>query len=292
MRVLGLFVTLVFGALAVGAQAPANRSAMIDHEIKALEFLGGGSPLTGQERATAGQIVDTAMRADAQRWAQTDAVIARFLKKASSGDAATKNTLRERGRYGYAFSSQRPAWPTEYALEKKIIEAHDPVVAIDPARKLVVTAQALPEMRRLAAWAATTYGVAPPRSDFDTVVRAVLQQQFTKMTPGDADLYAHFERRAALAPKFWESVPKAIHDKALVINRPVLQQSAGDPRMIQWRLVQVSGAMAAIAERNSPGSAALGAQGMQFAARQIYAQQMQRAIHSMSPYCIATHECY
>ena len=50
MRVWPLFLTLPFIVSAAVTSAPVDRSAMVEHEIKALEFDGGGLALTPQER--------------------------------------------------------------------------------------------------------------------------------------------------------------------------------------------------------------------------------------------------
>ncbi len=239
------FLALVFcNALAAVAQLPAARGAMVDREIRALEFV-CGSPLNPREKQTAARVVDSGMRADPAGWKQADAETAQALRLIASGNAASNNALRRQWRSVYVFQPEKLVDPTGYALERQIIEAHDPVLAVDRARKLVVTRQALPLMRQVAAWVAATYHVAPPSAGFDSLVADHLRSALPHMSAKDAELYADFEEHAAYAAPFYNRSSPALRATLQKAGKTDLLRGAENPAVAQWNLLSLGSTLAA-----------------------------------------------
>ncbi len=274
MRVVNFLFLVSLGAATVVAQAPVNRFAMIEHEIKTLEVI-GGSPLTSQEQQIAAQVVDMAMRSSPEHWRQTDVNMANALQSFAQGNLLTKQRIRERWRYNYAFDPDyKFEWRPEYALEKKIVVSHDPVIAIDLARKVVVTKIMMQSLKRTAVWAATVHKVPPPQPNFNEIVSSYLVQGLAGMQPNVANAFGHVEQNAPLTIGFFDSMPKPLYAKMIAGNHKIFFEPEHDINLEQWNLAQAAAVMSWFAAQHSSAPAG-----------NMTQQQMQDILKRLSPLC-------
>lgn len=255
-----------------------------------LEFIEGGSPLTTAERQQAVKVVAIGMRSSPAKWQQTDAAEARALEQIAQNNEAYNNTLREAIRYTYVFrNGEANGLQPEFVIEKRIIEAHDPVIAIDAAHRRVVTAQMLPFIEQTAAWAAKEYGFAPPGTNFKAWVIADLQQQLATLDAPIAEGFAHIERNAWFAPKFFEQLPPAQRTAFFAKNRDATFHNLNDPHSEQWQIAE-AGAMIAgfAAKRTLAQMGGQGGSGYALLNQQMQMKALQGAARSFSPACNVT----
>ncbi len=76
------------------------------------------------------------------------------------------------------FSDTPPIQPW-FTTEKRIIDAHDPVVALDAARKLLITERSLVVLRDAAAWTAKIVGLPGPDDTFIPLTRQKIQAGYS-----------------------------------------------------------------------------------------------------------------
>ncbi len=199
-----------FFILLAAAPATLAQNAMVEHETYLLQFIGGGQPLTEAERAEVKSLVAAQMQQHPAVWTAADQSEQNVIATMKSSTPEQLAALWDASRYVYAFA---PAAGSEYVREfggvwqeeRRIIEAHDPVLGIDPARKLVVTAHMVPAMRAAATWAEGFYQVAGPGADFDTTVTA-----FAKQLPSlQVDVAFGLAHIVALNPLIKPAIAKA-----------------------------------------------------------------------------------
>jgi hypothetical protein len=262
---------------------------MIQHEIRILEFIGGGSPLTAQERQQAAQAVDTAMGTAPDRWRAVDAAVQNILTNVDQHNMPLNNMLREQNRYNYAFASTSTnGWVPEYAIEKRIIEAHDPVVAIDQEHKRLVTQHSMHFLLETGTWVARNFKLSPPRSDFEAVVRSYLEREFLTLEPAIAEGIAHIERDAWYTSAYFDHLPEPKRTNFFTNTRDKTFHLKGDSANEQWQLAEAAGMLAAFAARQAPAQSGPGMMSQQILMRQMTQKALTGAMRGMSPECNVT----
>ena len=282
------FVIALSAAWQAAAGQVATRDLMVEHEIKALEWVGGGTPLNAQEREQAAQVVDMAMRDAPDRWRQQDSAMADLLSNLARGSAPYKNALWDANRYAYAFPSGS-GWPREFAIEQRIIDAHDPVLAQDAAQKRVVTEHMMQSLAQSSAWIASRFKLPPPASDFETVVRATLRKQLGTVEPAIGDGLAHIERDAWYLSAYFDHIPEPRRTNFFSGTRDKTFHNISNPTDEQWQLAEAAGMMARFAAQQAPaqgaGSASISEQSLM---QQLTQKALTGAMRSMSPECNVT----
>ena len=231
------------------AQRPATgQDAMLGHEVYLLEFIGGGGSLTPAERAEVAQAIANAMRTNPQKWSAIDAEEQRAIASIEKNDPAANNATREASRYNYAFKDPRlAAYPEIFPLEKRIIEAHDPVVAIDREHKRLVTRHTLLFMKAGAAWAAENFHYPPPRADYDAVVSKTMAADLSSADTASANGLAHIEQNLIFLPAYVASMTPAQRELIFVEKCDATFHNMDDPARAQRELTQAAGLIATYA---------------------------------------------
>ncbi len=175
MRRAFLLLFVLVATLTSAAQSP-----IVDHEVYLLQFVGGGQPLTPAERAEVATMVAAQMSAHPEQWRAIDQKEQTTIAVIEAASPVQRAALWDSNRYIYAFpqdpnSEYARNFGAVFAEEQKIIEAHDPVLGIDPQRHLVFTEHMIPAIHRAAAWAGGFYHVPGPDANFDARVRQAVQ---------------------------------------------------------------------------------------------------------------------
>jgi hypothetical protein len=277
---------LVFGSfLALTQLASAQpKRAMVDDEIRMLEFIEGGAPLTATERQEAAGVVAAAMRTAPARWSEADSKMRALLVKIGQGNEPFNNALREKVRYIYALTSPAESgWPEEFVAERRIIDAHDPVLAIDAARGWVFTRQMEPYLQRTATWAAKAYGLPPPGPDFMATIERADLTNFAATDPVVTTALAHIERNAWFAPAYFDHVPRQMRETFFARSKRTTFHNLENRANEQRQIGEAGAVMAAFAAKHGPSPLSGAAEGLMM--RQMEERAMTGAMRSMSPAC-------
>lgn len=268
-----------------GAQIKAPPPNYVNDEIQMLHFVGGGSPLTSAEQQQAANIVAMGMRTAPDRWKQADASIRQSLAIISRQDELINRRMREVDRNIYVFQiPDQGGLGPEFMLEKKIIDAHDPVLFEDAARQRVLTRHMLPMLEQASAWVAKSYQLPPPGPQFEANVLASLKAQYLKLAEPVADGLMHIESNGLYAPMYFDHVPPAVHAKFFSDKRSF--NNLDDPTSEQWELAETAGMLARYAAKQLP--AANGSMQGGMLSQQMQMKALQGAARSFSPSCNVT----
>ena len=243
-------VSLLFACVSMGfAQAaPAGEAGMVRTEIAVLEFIGGGTPLTAEERQEAAEIVAKGMQAHPDLWTAADRNAQLLLAEIAKKNTVDNRALREANRYVYAFTTPNMGrLGEEFVLEQRIVESHDPVVAIDTVHRRLVTQHSLGILRQTSAWVAQSYGIAGPAANFDTQITADLKQQLSSLEPGIGDGIAHIERDAIYAPPYYAGITAAQKQDIFVTRRSATFPNLNDAKGEQWQIAEAAGMLSRFA---------------------------------------------
>ena len=186
-------------ALAQPAAPPPSAEEMAATEIAVLEFLGGGSPLTREERQQAIEASALAARLQPAFWIKATMKWRSILQRAA-GDHVYEGDVREGSRYtvqSYAQNGHGDVLagmePVD-AIENRIILAHDPVVVFDPQHKFIVTEHTLQVLQQAAAWMSENAGLPGPGADFTDRARQWIRSSYASLDAETAEALAAIER--------------------------------------------------------------------------------------------------
>ncbi len=282
------FIATLLLSLPLGlvAQTGNTMQPLVNREITMLEFVGGGSPLTAAERSQAANIVAMGMREAPNQWIATDKQMQTFIAVLGKQNPAILGIDRDASRYQYAFKvAVIPELAKEFDLENRIIDAHDPILARDSARKLIVTEHMLLVLRQASQWTANSFGVAPPSSLFLFVVRARVQQLAT-IEPDLANGLGHIERDQPFLNPYWSQVGQPARVK-IFTNKQNLGAPAelSDPRSSQWALAQAAAQLSGYAAKHA-GTSGMGSQALySMYLMKTRGAVMSNAARGLSPAC-------
>ncbi len=221
---------------------------MLDHEVYLLEFIGGGSRLSPAERAEVAQAIANAMQTNPQKWSAIDVEEQRAIASIEKNDPAVTNGTREASRYNYAFKDPKlVVFQDMFLLEKRIIEAHDPIIAIDREHKRLVTQHTLLFMKAGAVWAAEKFHYPPPRADYDAVISRTMSVDLSSADAAYADGLAHIEKILIYLPAYVTSMTPAQRESIFVGKRAATFHNMDDPAQAQRELSQAAGLIATYA---------------------------------------------
>lgn len=197
---------LLFPAGAAGAQSP-DTAAITQREIALLQFYGGGSPLSAPEQGKAADMVALEMQQAPQAEIAADAGAAKLLRALAQGPPTLIALAREGGRLNAQLhETVNPALQQQQAMEARIIEAHDPVIVFDPARKRLISEQTVRILQHADTSGASVFGVPAPGPDFAEQIRQALPRAWPGMDDGMQDAMAHAERDLPYAASFLQAM--------------------------------------------------------------------------------------
>jgi hypothetical protein len=280
---------LLFSANARAAQSP-DLAGMVQREIALIQFYGGGSSLSAQERQDASDTIQRAMQQAPQAELAADAGAARLLRALNQGTPALIAQAREGGRLNAQLhEAVDPALRDAQAMEARIIEAHDPVIVFDPTHKRLVTEQTVRILQHADALGASMFNVPPPGPDFTAQMRQAIPRAWPAMDDGMQDALAHAERDLPFAPAVLQAIDpqkRAGFVQTWRTRIMVAPDAAGQ----QLNLAEVMAVVGMTAYRR--GQTGGGGQGMALADRQrmqdLTNRQLLGAVRSYSPTCNVT----
>lgn len=280
--------------LAARADQP-DLAAMTQREIALLEFYGGGSPLTTQERQQAAQIIQSGLQNDARAEIAADAQGQLLLNALKRGGGAFVAETREAGRLGaQRHMAVNPALQQQEMMEAQIIEAHDPAIVFESAHKRLISAQTVRVLRQANALGAKLFDVPAPGPDFSTEMTYALRSGYAQMDDGLQEATAHVERDLPYAAGFLRSANPQKR-AAFVQDYRAKIMAAPDPAGQQLRLAEVMAMIGLTAYRHNRGAGggnSLQAQYGHLQEQNLLNQQLRGAMRSYSPACNVTSPGY
>lgn len=285
-----LAAALMLLGRSASAAAPPDVAAMTQREIALIQFYGGGSPLTAQERQEAAAIVQDGLERAPQAELAADAGAGRLLRVLARAPAPLIAQAREGGRLNAQLhEAVSPALRAQQAMETQIIIAHDPVVVFDPAHRQLVSVQTLRVLQQADTFGAQWFGVPPPRPDFVAQMQQAMPRAWPEMDAGMKDAMAHAERDMPYVPEFLRGIDPQKR-AAFVQTWRTKIMAAPDVVGQQLNLAEVMAVVGMTAFRHSQSGG--GAMGAAVAGRMreqdLVNRQMLGAVRSYSPTCNVT----
>lgn len=230
-----------------GAAAAAPAGAAAD-ETALVQFYGGGTALTGAERAALHAAVRRTFAADplgAQSAAADAAQVRAILKRQSGPNLAY---ARELGRTQVAFGGMHALGPgAEGSMARRIIEAHDPVVVSDPARQQLVTRQTVKALAQGVSEGARLFGAPAPGPE--AALAEAVRNGWSGMDGGIRDAMVHAGRDMPFAMPFLMHARPAARAAFLARWRPQVIE-APSPIVQQVRIAEIMAFVAATGFKN------------------------------------------
>ena len=235
----------------------ASAGSMVQNEIRFLEFLGGGSPLTPTERQQAAEIVALGMRNKPDAWKAEDLGKQQLLNGLAKASPSNTNALHEVNRYHYAFHDPNYAnLGAEYVQEQAIVNAHDPIIAMDRVHQRLVTRHSLQLLEQASGWAARSFKYPPPRADFQAIVARNLKEQLATLEPSVGDGIAHIERDFLYTVPYFASLSAQQRTVLFDTDRNATFHDMQDPVSAQWQLAEAAGMLSRFAANQTESSMA------------------------------------
>ena len=278
----GLLLTIFLLPWTCRAQVP---DPMVAHEIALLEFAGGGSPLTPAEREEAAGAVQEGMRVAPTAWTELDAKRSHDLQAAAHASPAAAGALRLSWRLGAArHLVDTPALAGIAGTERRIIEAHDPVLVFDAEHGWLVTAHTIRVLAQALPAGARALGLPPPGPDAGALMaRNVTQFLPTLQEPGH-DGYTRAEQVLAGAVPWITRLPASQRDNLRNMISQLPDEATRDLNIA--RAMVIAGRNASrpqMASGGSPGFAAMAGHALRM--QDLMQRQMLGSIRRMSPSC-------
>jgi hypothetical protein len=279
---------LLFPVAAAGAQPP-DIAATTHREIALLEFYGGGSPLSAQERQKAADMVLREMQRAPQAELAADAGAVKLLRALSEGPPTLVALAREGGRLNAQLHEAVDlALQQQQAMEARIIEAHDPVIVLDPTHKRLVSEQTVRILQRADTSGATVFDVPSPGPDFADQMRQALPRAWPGMDDGMQDAMAHAERDLPYAANFLQAMNREKRVSFVQTWRARIM-AAPDAAGQQLNLAEVMAVVGMTAFRHSQsGDGAQGTLAGRLPMQDLANRQLEGAARSYSPTCNVT----
>ena len=287
---------LALAALAIppaAAAPPPDAAAITQHEIALLQFYGGGSPLSDQERQEAADMVQQELHQAPRAEIAADAGATKLLHALARANAALIALARETGRLNAQLHEVvDPVLQQQQAMEARIIAAHDPVIVFDTAHKRLISEQTVRVLQRADALGATTFDVPPPGSDFVAQMREAVPHAYPGMDDGMQEAMAHAERNLPYAPGFLQGMDPQ-KQAAIVQTYRAKIMAAPDAAGQQLNLAEVMAVVGATASRHGSGGsggsgATQGALADRLRRQDRLNHQLEGAMRSYSPTCNVT----
>jgi hypothetical protein len=194
------------------AQAGDSAAYAADFE-RLLAFI-GGSPLTPAEQQRVAERTAADLRADGAGVRKADDQTRAFLDKIAKDPP-------------YAVAEKRAACRLSVELlpendpTRRIVEAHDPTVAFDPAQKHLITERSLREIASAYAWVSKMLDTPGPDSHFARDERSFLRAQFVSLPGARQEAVAEVGRNYPIAVEVLERADKSKLDAWVTESRPI-----------------------------------------------------------------------
>jgi len=275
------------------ATPPPDIVGMTQREIFLLQFYGGGSPLSPQERQEAADIIESGMQHAPQAELSAAAGAAKLVRLLARAPGPLIARVREASRLNVELhSAVSPALQQQQLQEARIIAAHDPVVVFDPAHKRLVTVQTVKILEQANRLGAQTFSVPAPGEDFVEDMRQAIRRAWPGMDDGVQEAMAHVERDMPYVVGFLQSAnPQNWADFVRIWRAKIM--AAPDATGQQLNLAEVMAVIGLTAYRRGQGGGeAGGSQGAALANRlqmqDLTNRQLLGAVRSYSPTCNVT----
>jgi hypothetical protein len=165
-----------------------------------------GSPLSAGEQQRVAAETAAQMRSDAAGARRGDAWVRRYLAKLAHDPPYAAADRREAFRLGFEMlPADDPG--------RRIVEAHDPTVVFDKARKRLVTERTLTAWRDAFAYVANLLNIPGPPDDFVAAQRAYVRANFASLSDDRQEALAHVERNYPVTRTILEHAAKSRLDE-------------------------------------------------------------------------------
>jgi len=283
---------LVIGT--ASAASPPDIAGMTQREIFLLQFYGGGSPLSPQERQEAADIIENGMQHEPQAELAAAANAAKLVRLLAHAPGPMIARVRETVRLNVELhEAVSPALQQQQLEEARIIAAHDPVVVFDRAHKRLVTVQTLKILEQGNRLGAQIFSVPAPGEDFVAEMRQAIPRAWPSMDDGMQEAMAHAERDMPYAMGFLQSANRQkLADFVRTWRAKIM--AAPDATGQQLNLAEVMAVIGMTGYRHAQrgGGGGGGQVGAALAERlqmqDLTQRQMLGAVRSFSPTCNVT----
>jgi len=290
--VLGLALLLL--ARTTTAAPPAAPGEAVQREIALIEFYGGGSALTAEEKQEAADMLQRNMQTSPQAEEAADAGAQKLLQVLQTAPPPLIASVREGTRLTVQLHlAVDPALKDQQLMESRIIEAHDPVVVFDPQHKALVTVQTLLALQQADTFGAALFAVPPPGAEFVSQMRQIVPRAWGSMDNGIQEAMAHAERDLPYATSFLQGIDPGLLAGFVTEWRGKIM-APKDAGAQQLNLAEVMAVIGMTAFRHSQsGNANIGGQlAYRLQLQDLVNRKLQEAVRSYSPNCNVTRPDY
>jgi hypothetical protein len=175
------------------------------------------------------------------------------------------------------------------AAGTRIIEAHDPVVAFEPAHKRLVSVQTRRALQHKDAFGGNAFGVPPPAPGFVPRMQRSIPQAWGSVDRGMQEVMTHAERDLPYAPAFPQGISRLSANLFVKTWRAKIMERS-DAAAQQPNLAEVMAiiGMTAFRHSQSGGGDIGGALAYRTQWQDLRNRNLQAAIRSYSPSCNVT----
>ncbi len=216
------------------ASAPASDTATITaHEIAYFEFL-AAAPFTADERLQPTRDTAAAVQAEPAHMSARDHDITALLARLPTWCPEQAEMERAGRRLNLPVVNPTDIEPLA-STERRVVNAHDPVVLYDAPGKRLVTERSLVLLHDAAAWKAQEIGLPGPDGTFTDKARQSIRAHFLELDPVIANGFAHMGQYAHDEPYIFATLKP---DKLAEFKAKARADFAALPASTdkQWRL--------------------------------------------------------
>ena len=292
LSVLGLALFLL--ARTTRAAPPPAPSEAVRREITLIEFYGGGSALTAEEKREAADMLQRNFQTAAKAEAAADAGAQKLLQVLQAAPPPLIASVREGTRLNVQLHlAVDPALKDQQLMEARIIEAHDPVVVFDPQHKELVTVQTLLALQHADTFGATLFGVPPPGADFVSQMRRIVPGAWSSMDNGEQEALAHAERDLPYAAAFLQGIdPGRLAGFVKEWRGKIMAPKDAGAQQLNLAEVMAVIGMTAFRHSQSGNGNIAGQLAYRLQLQDLVNRKLQEAVRSYSPNCNVTRPDY
>lgn len=244
MRRLLLLATVIVYPAVASARAPRqaapkaiDQTLMISREIAILEFA-ANAPLAPDERRQVADDVRMALQtapAQMTAWNKSYANLLARIPTLQPGDAEAERA-RQRIDPVFPRSAADDVEPIS-STARRILEAHDPVVALDAVKRRLVTERSLFVLRNAAAWTAQKMGLPGPDDTFIDRARAMVRANYPALPDEVSRGIALIAGNARYEAAYLKHIVPAKREAFFAATRSAFA-AVRDPAEQQWWLAR------------------------------------------------------
>lgn len=272
------------------AAPPADTSEAVQREIALIEFYGGGSALTPDEKREVADRVGRAIETAPNAEAAADAGAAQLLQVLHNSPPPLIAFARESGRLdAQLHPTVDLALKDQQLTEARIIEARNPVVVFDAQHKRLVTVQTLRVLQQADTFGATLFNVPPPGPDFTVQMQAIIPRAWGNMDTGMQEAMAHAERDLPYARAFVLGIsPGILAGFVREWRGKIMAPSDAAAQQLNLAEVMAVVGMTAFRHRQAGHDTPRGALAYRLQLQDLVGRKLQEAVRSYSPACAVT----